>query len=333
MRRLGLVVGLCVAGLAILILTGWGALVLYYLGPGSAGVRRALAWTFVALGAAAVVALAARRGRRIAAGAFVAGLVAVLVCWAGATPSNSRDWQPEVAVLPWAEIDGDRVTVHNIRNFDYRTETDFTPRYYDRTFDLRRMDRVDLLAVYWMGPAIAHLFVSFGFGDDHLAVSIEARKDRTRPYGTLPGFFRQFELVYVVGDERDVIRLRTNYRKDPPEDVYLYQVVSPIENGRRIFLDYMRAVNEIRERPVFYNTVTTNCTTMILAHAAVNSGSIPYSWKVLLSGYAPEYAYERGRLDQSMPYEVLRRASHINGAAQAADHAPDFSQRIRAARH
>ena len=333
MRRLGVAVGMCAAGLAILLLTGWGALVLYYLAPGSAGVRRALAWTLVVLGAAAVVALVARRWRRIAVGAFAVGLVAVLVFWTGAKPSNSRDWQPEVAVLPWAEIEGDRVTVHNIRNFDYRTETDFTPRYYDRTFDLRRMDRVDLLAVYWMGPAIAHLFVSFGFGDDHLAISIEARKDRTRPYGTLPGFFRQFELVYVVADERDVIRLRTNYRKDPPEDVYLYRVMTPIENGRRVFLDYMRAINEVRAHPVFYNTVTTNCTTMILAHAAVNSGSIPYSWKILLSGYAPEYAYERGRLDRSMSFEALRQASHINAAAQAADQAPDFSQRIRAARN
>ena len=330
-RRLGVAVGLCAAGLAILILTGWGALVLYYLGPGSAGVRRALAWGLVVLGAAVIVALAAGRGRRIAAVVFAAGLVAVLVVWAGAKPSNSRDWQPEVAVLPWAEIAGDRVTVHNILNFDYRTETDFTPRYYDRTFDLSRMDRVDLLAVYWMGPAIAHLFVSFGFGDDHLAISIEARKDRTRPYGTLPGFFRQFELVYVVGDERDVIRLRTNYRKDPPEDVYLFRVTSPIENGRRVFLDYLRAINEVREHPVFYNTVTTNCTTMILAHAAVNSGSIPYSWKILLSGYAPEYAYERGRLDRSVSFEELKRRSHINAAAQAADQAPDFSQRIRAA--
>ena len=331
-RRIAAIVGVGVVGLVVLVLAGWGALVLYYLGPGSPGLRRPLAWGLVALGVALVVALAARRWRRIAAIAFAAGLVAVLVFWAGAKPSNSRDWQPEVAVLPWAEIDGDRVTVHNIRNFDYRSETDFTPRYYDRTFDMKKLDRVDLVASYWMGPAIAHLFVTFGFGDDHLAISIEARKDRTRPYGTLPGFFRQFELVYVVGDERDVIRVRTNYRKSPPEDVYLFRLTAPIENGRRIFLDYMKSINEVRDHPMFYNTVTTNCTTMILAHAAVNSGSIPYSWKILLSGYAPEYAYERGRLDQSMSFEALRQASHINAAAQAADQAPDFSQRIRGER-
>ena len=131
------------------------------------------------------------------------------------------------------------MTVHNIRNFDYRTETDFTPRYYDRTFDLRKLDSVDLVSVYWMGPAIAHLFVTFDFGDDHLAISIEARKERTEGYSTLGGFFRQYELIYIVGDERDVIRLRTNYRKDPPEDVYLMRLKAPIENGRRFFLEYM----------------------------------------------------------------------------------------------
>jgi hypothetical protein len=319
-----------VAGLAIAVATGWGALVLFYLAPGPAWVRRALTSSFVALGLAALGALAVRRARWPAALGFAGAFALVLVVWGSARPSNDRNWQPEVAVLPYATIDGDRVTVHNIRNFDYRTETDFTPAYYDRTFDLRRLDRVDLVAVYWMGPAIAHLFLSFGFGDEHLAISIEARKARTKPYATLPGFFRQYELVYVVADERDVIRVRTNYRKSPPEEVYLFRAVGPIENGRRIFLDYMRDINELREHPRFYNTLTTNCTTMILAHAAVNPGHIPYSWKVLFSGYAPEYVYEQGRLDRSLPFEELRRRAHINAAAQAADQAPDFSRRIRA---
>jgi hypothetical protein len=136
--------------------------------------------------------------------------------------------------------------------------------------------------------------------------------------------------VYIVADERDVIRVRTNYRTSPPEEVYLFRVMGPLENGRRIFLDYMRDINELWEHPRFYNTLTTNCTTTILTHAAVNPGHIPYSWKVLLSGYAPEYAYERGRLDQSLPFEELKRRAHINPAARAADQVPDFSRRIRA---
>ena len=322
--------GWLVAGLAMVGLTGWGALVLYYLAPGSEGLRSAQAYAFAAVGVLAVAGLCWRRTRRRAVAAFALALVLVVLAWASASPSNDRDWQPEVAVLPWASIDGDLVTVHNIRNFDYRSETDFTPAYYDRTFDLRRLDRVDLVAVYWMGPAIAHLLMSFGFGDDHLAVSIEVRKEKTESYSTLAGFFRQYELYYVVADERDVIRLRTNYRKDPPEDVYVFRTVAPIENGRRLFLDYLSDINELRERPRFYNTLTTNCTTMILAHTAVNPGHLPYSWKILLSGYTPEYAYDMGRLDRSLQFEELMRRSLVNPAAQTADQAPDFSKRIRA---
>jgi hypothetical protein len=271
-----------------------------------------------------------RRWRWRVAVAFGIALALVVVVWGSARPSSDRDWQPEVAVLPSVTIDGDRVTVRNIRNFDYRTETDFTPAYYDRTFDLRRLDRMDLIAVYWMGPAIAHMFVSFGFGDQHLAISIEVRKSRSKEYSTLAGFFRQYELVYVVADERDVIRVRTNYRKSPPEDVYLFRAVGPIENARRMFLAYMRDIDALREHPRFYNTLTTNCTTMILAHATANPGHVPLSWKILLSGYAPEYVYDMGRLDRSMPFEELKRRSHINPVAQAADQAADFSQRIRA---
>ena len=330
MRRILAILGLIVAGLAIAVVTGWGALVLFYLAPGSQAVRTTLAWSFAALGLVTVGALAARRARRLTLAVFAAAVGLVLGAWVSPTPSNDRDWQPEVAVLPHATIKGDLVTVHNIRNFDYRTETDFTPAYYDRTFDLRRLDRVDLVAVYWMGPAIAHIFLSFGFGDEHLPVSIEVRKTRATEYSTIAGFFRQYELIYIVADERDVIRVRTNYRKSPPEEVYMFRAVAPIENGRRTFLDYMRDINALKERPRFYNTLTTNCTTMIFAHTTANPGHVPLSWKILLSGYAPEYVYARGRLDRRLPFAELKRRGHVNGLAQAADKAPDFSRRIRA---
>ena len=328
-RRILIVLGLVVVGLVLAVVTGWGALVLFYLSPGPEPARKAFAWGFALLGLATIVALAVRRIRRPTFVAYVVVLVLVLIAWNMATPRNDRDWQPDVAVLPYATIKGDLVTVHNIRNFDYRTETDFTPAYYDRTFDLRRLNRVDLLSVYWIGPAIAHLFVSFGFGDDHLAVSIEVRKTRSKEYSTVAGFFRQFELVYVAGDERDVIRLRTNYRKSPPEEVYMFRTVGTIENGRRVFLDYIKDMNLIKDHPRFYNTLTTNCTTMILAHTTMNPGHLPMSWKVLLSGYAAEYAYDQGRLDQSLPFAELKRRGHINARAQAADKSPDFSCLIR----
>jgi hypothetical protein len=149
-------------------------------------------------------------------------------------------------------------------------------------------------------------------------------------YDTIRGFFRQYELIYIVGDDRDLIRLRTNYRKNPPEEVYLYRAAGPRENARRLFLDYFREVNQLREQPAWYNSLTTNCTSNVLMHTKVNPGDHSYSWKILLSGYAPLYAYEHERLDTSLPFEELKRRSLVNAAAQAADQAPDFSQRIRA---
>ena len=319
----------CLGALVLFALTFWWALGLAVAGPGGDGVRLALASIYATVGLVAIVCVLRARGWRPALGAFGIALLAVLGWYASRQPSNDRDWAPELARTAHASIQGDLVTVHDIRNFDYRSETDFTPAYYDRTFDLGKLDAIDLLAAYWMGPAIAHMFVSFGFGDDHLAVSIEVRKVKGEGYSSLKGFFRQYELIYVVADERDVVRLRTNYRKDPPEDVYLFRVQTPRENMRRIFLDYVRAINELHERARFYNTLTTNCTTNIAMHSHVNPESPPMSWKVLLSGYAPEYAYEKGRLDRSIAFEDLRRRSLINARAQAADQAPDFSRRIR----
>lgn len=320
-----------VGALIVLAITGWGALALALVGPRGDKGRLVLAALYGMAGLAAVVALVLHRGVRFALPVFAVALLAIGLWWSGLRPSNERDWQPEVARLAYATIDGDLVTVHNIRNFDYRTETDFTPAYYVRTYDLNKLDSADLVAVYWMGPAIAHLFLSFGFGDDHLAVSIEARKEKGEGYSSAKGFFRQYELYYVVADERDVIRVRTNYRKDPPEDVYIYPLRGPRENIRRLFLEYVRKMNALREHPEFYNTLTTNCTTAILMNTRVNPGSLPFSWKVLLSGYTPAYVYEAGRMDQSLPFEELKRRSLVNVAAQAADQAPDFSRRIRAA--
>lgn len=221
--------------------------------------------------------------------------------------------------------------MHNIRNFSYRSEFDYTPSWYDKRFDLRKLEGVDLVAVYWMGPAIAHVFLSFAFaGGDHLAISIEARKEKSESYSTLRGFFRQYELYYAVGDERDIIGLRTNHRFDPPEEVYLYRLQAPLENGRRLFLEYMRELNRLRREPEFYNALTANCTTSIWLHSRINPDHLPLSWKILASGYVPEYLYEHGRVDTGQPFEVLQRRAHINARARAADGAADFSSRIRA---
>jgi hypothetical protein len=318
------------ACLLVVGLTGWGALAIYYSGAGSGGLRGAVAIAFALAGLTALVGCGFRRWRWRALAGFFA-LFAILVTWWGSIePSNDRDWRPEVAVLPHATIAGNLITVHNIRNFDYRTETDFTPAYYDKTFDLNKLEAVDAIATYWMGPEIAHVFVSFGFGGgDYLSVSIETRTERGEGYSTIKGFFKQYELFYVVGDERDLIRVRTNYRNDPPEDVYLYRVHGPIENGQRVFLEYMHKINALKTKAEFYNTLTTNCTTNIWLHTRINPGHLPFSWKLLLSGYVPAYLYEAGRLDTSVPFPELQRRAHINARAREADQAEDFSQRIR----
>ena len=325
---------LAITALAVLIagIGVWGALLLEYAGPRSDLLRTALVVGFALAALATLIALFRRRWRWPAIGAYAVLCLGLVVLWSSLEPTNDRDWQTDLAVLAYATIDGDKVTVHNIRNFDYRTETDYTPAYYDKTFDLRELQSLDLVTSHWMGPTIAHVFVSFGFaGGDHLAISIEVRKPKGGSYSTLKGVFRQYELIYVVADERDLIRLRTNYRRDPPEDVYVYRIRGSPQAHRRLFLEYMRTIDALRTQPEFYNTVTTNCTTSIWTMIHANDGNIPWTWKFLVNGYMPEYLYEKGRLEaEGLSFPELHERAHVNARAQAADQAPDFSRRIRA---
>lgn len=314
------------SAIAAALMTAWGAGAMYYAPLPGAGLRAALAAIFIL--SAILIFVVLRGPRRVLLLALV--LAVPLGLFLSIRPSNDRDWQPEVAVLPYAEINGDVVTIHGVRNFDYRTETDFTPRWETRTYDLSKLDSVDLIAVYWAGKAIAHTMASFGFGGkDYLAFSIETRKEKGEGYSTVAGFFRQYELVYIAADERDVVRVRANYRR-PREDVYVYRVRAPRENIRRTFLDYLKTINDMRERPEFYNTLTTNCTTSIRRHTQMTPESPPLSWKVLLSGYVPDHLYGLGRLDTAHPFAELERLSRVNARARAADRDPAFSERIRA---
>jgi len=315
------------SAVAVAGMTAWSAGLIYYAPILSTDLRAALAIAFVLAVALAFLLLP---NRRRTLGGFLIAFAVLVFLFFRIPASNDRDWQPEVAVTPWAEIKGDLVTIHGVRNFDYRTETDFNARWEDRTYDLRKLDSADIIAVYWAGKAIAHVMVSFGFeGKDFLAVSIETRKEKGESYSTLAGFFRNYELIYIVADERDVIGVRSNYRQ-PQEDVYIYRTRAPVRNVRRVFLDYLKTMNDMRERPRFYNTLTTNCTTSIVTHTRMNPESPPLSWKILLSGYVPDYLYEKARIDTSMPFPELEKLSLVNARAHAADKDPDFSQRIRA---
>lgn len=218
--------------------------------------------------------------------------------------------------------------MHNIRNCDYYTETDYTVQYYDKSFMLSGLRSIDLFLSDWGLKTIVHTMVSFGFeGGGYLCISIEARKEMGEAYSSIKGFFRQYELIYVVGDERDLVRLRTNFRQG--ETVYLYRLQGSLEVGRRIFLDYVRYINSLKERPEWYNALTANCTSQIRGHTFPYAGKVWWDWCILANGYIDELAYERGVLDRSLPFQQLKQRSIINGRAKAADKDLAFSKRIR----
>jgi len=327
-RRLrpGVWVGRALVGLGCCGLLGWMALAIYFdfalLGP--PGLRAGLG-ALVPVGA--VVALWLVRPLRWVVAGILGAFVVVLALWLAIPPSNARDWQPDVATLPFADIDGERVTVHNVRNAEYRTETDYTVRLEDRALDLAQLRSLDLFLVYWGSPLIAHTIMSWGFeGDRYLAISIETRKEKGEEYSALRGFFRQYELTFVVADERDVVRLRTNIRG---EDVYVYRLdVSPAD-ARRFLLRYLHEINELRERPQWYNALTENCTTAITRIAGADARRSWWSWKLLLNGHLDELAYDIGAIDRSLPFAVLKAKSHVNDRAKAANDDPRFSLRIR----
>lgn len=331
MTRAFKIAGLWLLGLVVTAIGIWGVLAISFLGPQHEIFRLILALTFVAILIATLIALVFPYWRWRVLAVYYFLFMVILFWFFSIKPSNDRNWQADVAVLPYATVQGNIVNVHNIRNFDYRSETDYTPAYYDKRFDLNKLDGVDIIAVYWMGPAIAHVFLSFAFeGGDHLAISIETRKEKGEAYSTLKGFFRQYELYYVVADERDVIRLRTNYRNNPPEDVYVYRAKAPIENGRRLFMAYIDKINALKNKPRFYNTLTSNCTTSIWMNTHVNQRHVPFSWKILASGFLPEFLYEHGRLDSNgLSFAELQRNAHVNARAKIAEADKNFSSVIR----
>jgi hypothetical protein len=304
---------------------GWMALAIYFdLAPGPAWLHPVLA---LLVPLVALLALVLVRPRWWVVVGIAVAFVAVLMVWFAIPPSNSRDWQPDVATLPWAEVRGDQLVFHNVRNADYRTETDYTVRLEDRDLDLSKLRALDLFLIYWGSPLIAHTIMSWEFGDgQHLAISIETRKKRGQSYSAVRGFFRQYELIYVVADERDVIRLRTNYRG---EDVYLYRLDVPPDKARALLLNYVRAINRLRDQPEWYNALTENCTTAIKRIAGPDQTRSWWSWKLFLNGRLDELAYDIGAIDHSLPFSELKAKSYINPRAKAADVDPQFSARIR----
>lgn len=309
--------------LIFLSLTVWMTLAVYYSPlPENLRMPGAVAVALVCLGILLMVRPAGR-----AAALFLGIFVITVIWWLSIPPSNQRDWQPDVAVLPWAEISGDQVTVHNIRNCEYRSETDYTVRHYDKTYDLKQLHTLDLYLVYWGSPSIAHTMFSFGFdGGDYVCFSIETRKQKGQDYSAVRGFFKQYELTYVVADERDLVGLRTHHRN---EDVYLYRLKAPADVIRSVFLDYLKTVTSLKDKPEWYNALTSNCTTNIRGHTRPYNPDGNWDWRIIVNGYIGEMIYERGILDQTLPFEELKKKCYINPQARTGGIDSTFSQRIR----
>jgi Domain of unknown function (DUF4105) len=302
----------------------WGTLALWFDGPQS----RVLAGTLAA-GLALISILIATILRPFIRGLAIAlmPLVVVALWWTSIAPSNTRDWTPDVARTARATFDGGRVTIENVRNFKYRSESDYDQRWETRTFDLDRIRGVDLFLSFWGPTQIAHTIASWEFDDgQHLAISIETRKEKGESYSAIRGFFRQYELYYVVADERDLIGLRTNYRG---EQVYLYRIRVPAAEARALLVDYLGEINRLVEHPRWYNALTQNCTTAIRGHAQNIGAGGRLDWRLLANGHLDQLLYERGQLDTDIPFDQLRNRSNITEKAKAADDSPDFSARIR----
>ena len=307
----------------ILIAGLWSVLALYYSNLPEA-LRLLAAAIFILASVAVLFFVKPRLYGRLA---FLGLFAAVLVYWLLIPPSNNRSWRKDVAVLPHADIKGNLVTIHNVRNFDYRTTSDFEVHYYDKTYDLNKLRSVDFFMSFWAPMPFCHTMVSFGFeGGDYLCVSIETRPKENQGYSPLAACFKQFELIYVAADERDAIRLRTNFRD---ESVYLYHIQTTPEGMRRFFLRYCSRMNDLWVRPEWYCTLTRNCTTDIPRRNGGTYGLFPESWKIIINGFVDQFLYRTGSLDQSVPLIELRKLGHINTRGQMAGDDPDFSLRIR----
>ena len=319
-----------ILALCALLVTAWGVLALWFQLPQPGAYAAVGLWTIIGL--AAVIALARGPGQWPGAKAKVtAGLaLAVLVgWWLSLAPSHERVWADDVSRMLVSRIDGNRLVLGNVRNFDWRTELDYTPRWETREYDLAGLESADLILSYWMGPHIAHTLVTFGFKDGKkLVFSLEIRKERHETFSAIGGFFRQFEQVIIASDERDLIRTRSNARG---EQVYLYRLRARPEQLRAVLLEYLQRAEALRRQPEFYNTLTSNCTTILYELAHRIAPDLPLDYRLLASGHFAEYAYDQDALTPGVPYARLQKLGHINARARQSDiDGSDFSRAIRA---
>lgn len=320
------IVSAIILTLVIVVATAWAALALWYRLPLPELARGLAACLFALLGFATAIALFSRWHLRTLV-PFAAAFAAVLLWWSTIHPPEHADFAPDVSRQVTGTRDGDMLTLTYVRDFEWRSRTDFTERWTTRTYDLTKLQTLDLFMSYWAGPEMAHVIMSFGFeGGDYLAWSIEVRRLNGGAFSPLADLFKSNALVIIAADERDVVGVRSNVRG---EDVQLYRLRASPQAAKALLLEYVADANALAKTPRFYNSITTNCTTVIVKMIRAVGDMIPLDWRLIVNGYLPEYTYDQGALDSQLSMQELRERAHIRERAQAAGLTPDFSQLIR----
>jgi hypothetical protein len=320
LQRILRIAGLIALSLLLLASYLWAIGALWYDGLGK---------TFAIIQAVALpIALYLLKPRRKKIILFSAWFAVILIAWLCLRPSNQGDWQPDVAQLAHAEIDGDIVTLHNVRDCDYRSVTDYDTHWKTRTVRLSQITGIDLFVCTWGSPYMAHPIASFQFADaPPICFSIETRKKNGQSYSAIGGLYRQYTLIYTVAEEKDLVRLRTNFRSN--QDCYLYRLNITPQHARERFLEYIKAMNRLHDHPRWYNAITTNCTTAIRQQRNA-AKRLPFDWRMLVNGKGDEMLYERRFIHTgNLAFPELKRRSRINDAAHACENLDLFSQEIR----
>ncbi len=319
-----------VLALIFLIVLGfglWGGLALHF------QILAGYKWVFIGLwgvlAALTLWGLCRPLGRMRSLVTFAVGLAALLTWWSFITPKLDRDWAPELAQSLTGEIIGTKVILHNVRNFNWRTSTDFGARWESREYDLDQLDSIDMILSYWGDEAIAHTLLSFGFSNgDHAVFSVEIRRENGEEFSTIGGFFKKYELAILAADENDIVRLRTNVR-DPLEDVYLYPIVTNKTHRVALFKGLIEKANDLAKKPLFYHTIMANCTTVIYSLVRQYRDDIDLDLRIIQSGYLPDYMAERGVLNWAKPYGDIRTRAAISAKGQGIEAGQDYSVVIR----
>ena len=322
-RGLWAKVGLSLITLLMLLATLWGNLALFYQAP------KPLLWMAVwSLLAVSCAVLLWVRSATKGVIAYAVIMACLLVWWSTLKPSNDREWADDLAQMTHGEVHGNQVTLHNVRNFIWHSETDYEPHWETRQYDLSKLHSVDMITSHWGMDVIAHVLVSFGFTDNQFVTfTVEIRKKKGQSFSEIGGFFKDFELSIMATDERDAIGVRPNVRG---EDSYLYRLDMPQNVMQQLFLAYINQANELVDQPRFYNTITANCTTIVFDMMRHVTGSrLPLDPRLLLTGYLPSYVQEQGGLMPDYSLTELTERGRITERSKQAGEASSYSQQIR----